>query len=57
MLLTADLQTSRPELQTELLIPDLEAEADDGEYTCRGTNVWGQVEATFPVRVHGKKED
>ena len=42
--------------RTTLLIPDLDPEEDGGVYRCRGTNVWGQVQAEFPVKVHGESK-
>jgi len=52
ILLTPDLQTDRT--QPTLVIPNLVASEDAGVYRCKGRNVWGEVAATFPVKVHGE---
>jgi len=49
ILLTPNLQTDRS--QTILMIPDLQVE-DSGKYVCKARNVYGQVNATFPVKVY-----
>jgi len=51
ILLTPDLQTDRT--QPTLVIPNLVASEDAGVYRCKGRNVWGEVAAVFPVKVHG----
>ena len=53
ILMTPDLQSSARS-QTTLLVPDLTSGEDAGVYRCKGRNVWGEVNATFPVVVHGK---
>ena len=35
------------------MIPNLQTE-DTGVYTCKAKNVYGEVNATFPVKVYGK---
>jgi hypothetical protein len=35
------------------MIPNMQTE-DAGNYWCKARNVWGEVNATFPVKVHGK---
>ena len=51
ILLTPNLNTDRA--QTILMIPNMQTE-DAGNYWCKARNVWGEVNATFPVKVHGK---
>ena len=51
ILLMPNLQTERS--QTILMIPNLQTE-DTGVYTCKAKNVYGEVNATFPVKVYGK---
>ena len=35
------------------MIPNLQTE-DTGNFWCKARNVWGEVNATFPVKVYGK---
>lgn len=51
IVMNPNLQSGRS--QTILLIPDLDPFDDSGEYICKARNVWGEVNATFPVIVHG----
>lgn len=39
--------------QTIVMIPNLQTE-DTGNFLCKARNVWGEVNATFPVKVYGK---
>ena len=39
--------------QTLLMIPNLGIE-DAGIYWCKSRNVWGEVNATFPVKIYGE---
>lgn len=52
LLLTPNLRNDRS--QTMLLVPNLQIE-DGGDYWCKARNVHGEVNATFPVKVYGKK--
>jgi hypothetical protein len=51
ILLTPNLESDRA--QTILMIPNLQTE-DTGSFWCKARNVWGEVNATFPVKVYGK---
>ena len=46
-------QDSGDRTQTTLVIPNLRPE-DEGVYKCKARNVWGEVEAEFPVKIHGE---
>lgn len=52
-MLMPNLQTDRS--QTILMIPNLQVDEDSGVYTCKAKNVYGEVNATFPVKVYGKE--
>ena len=51
ILLTPNARSDRT--QTLLLIPNLQIE-DAGTYWCKSRNVWGEVNATFPVKIYGE---
>ncbi|CAB4067253.1 HMCN [Lepeophtheirus salmonis] len=51
ILITPNLQDDRS--QTALLIPNLQID-DSGLYKCKARNAWGEVNSTFPVKVHEK---
>ena len=51
ILLTPNSRSDRT--QTLLMIPNLQTE-DAGIYWCKSRNVWGEVNATFPVKIYGK---
>ena len=51
ILLTPNSRSDRT--QTLLLIPNLRTE-DAGIYWCKSRNVWGEVNATFPVKIYGE---
>ena len=52
ILLTPILDSDRS--QTILMIPNLQTE-DAGNYWCKARNAWGEINATFPVKVYGKQ--
>ena len=51
ILMTPNHESDRS--QTIVMIPNLQTE-DTGNFLCKARNVWGEVNATFPVKVYGK---